>query len=144
MIGVLLLVVVVLLLATALLGEGDGAALVTTMTVGGIAEAAGNVFCRFVVIVAVPADKEDVSVVAGCVLVTLYATLTPVANNLRRTFTTDTLVILTTAVAGIIVCNAAVKDVRKEVESLVTPEIVCTTFTVLTTALAATGLKLGS
>ena len=54
-----------------LLGEGEGGAVVTTVTVGGIAEAAGNVFCKLAVIVAVPVDREDVKALAGCVLVTL-------------------------------------------------------------------------
>ena len=123
-----------------LLGEGEGAAIMTSVTVGGIAEADGNVSFKLAVMVAVPADREDVIALAGCVLATLYVTLTPVANTCRRTVTTFTLVMLTTLSAGSSDRNAALKDVRKELESSVTPAIVCTTFTVFTTAPAATGL----
>ena len=136
----MLLLAVVVLPLLALLGEGEGAALVTTVTVGGIAEADGNVSFKLAVMVAVPADREDVIALAGCVLATLYVTLTPVANTCRRTVTTFTLVMLTTLSAGSSDRNAALKDVRKELESSVTPAIVCTTFTVFTTAPAATGL----
>ena len=136
----MLLLAVVVLPLLALLGEGEGAALVTTVTVGGIAEADGNVSFKLAVMVAVPADREDVIALAGCVLATLYVTLTPVANTCRRTVTTFTLVMLTTLSAGSSDRNAALKDVRKELESSVTPAIVCTTFTVFTTAPATTGL----
>ena len=136
----MLLLAVVVLPLLALLGEGEGAALVTTVTVGGIAEADGNVSFKLAVMVAVPADREDVIALAGCVLATLYVTLTPVANTCRRTVTTFTLVMLTTLSTGSSDRNAALKDVRKELESSVTPAIVCTTFTVFTTAPATTGL----
>ena len=136
----MLLVVGGVLPLLALLGEDEGAAIMTTVTVGGIAEAAGKSFCKLAVMVAVPADREDVIALAGCVLATLYVTLTPVANTCRRTVTTVTLVMLTTLSTGSSDCNADLKDVRKELESFVTPAIVCTTFTVFTTAPAATGL----
>lgn len=112
------------LLFALLMGEDDGAALAATVTDGADIEAAGKVFCSFVVRAVELVESNDIKVLTGCLVVTSYFTLTPAVCNLRRTFTTITVVIVTTLSVGSRDCKDAKKDVRKSVESLVTPVIV--------------------
>ena len=82
--------------------------------------------------VVVPEESEEDSVLAVAVLTTVYTTDTAVVNICRRcrTLITVTLTIVTVLPVGNTDATAAANEVRKSVESLVTPAMVCVACTV--------------
>ena len=89
-----------------------------------------------------PEDSEDIRVLAGAVLCTVYTTDTDSDNNRRRpTLSTVTLTMVTVLPVGNNDITADANAVRKLVESLDTPATVCVACIVTT---GFTGAAVGS